>query len=408
MDLFSASEAVTNSVRGNVYRGNPLTELSFAELRQHRSLKWRVYPRDVLPLWVAEMDVRLAPPIQQRLLAAVEAGDTGYVGPSGIGDAYSQFAFERFGWKVEPETCVVVPDVMRGITAVLDVVTAPGDGVVINPPVYSPFFSYLEQAGRRVVASPMVRGASGRWEIDLDRLARDLSRPEVTAYLICNPHNPTGTVLSEVELLAIAELAERYGVRVLVDEIHAPLTYPGSRFIPFLSLDHETAARAVTFTSASKAWNLAGLKTAIAVTGRQVEPEVSSLSRHTEVEAGLLGVLAAEVAFTEGTSWLDALLAGLDANRRLLAQLLAENMPVVRYRIPDATYLAWLDCGELGLGDNPAKTFLNSGRVAVNPGHTFGEGGGGHVRLNFATSPEILTAAVRQLAASAAEQAAHE
>jgi cystathionine beta-lyase len=407
VDLISSSAVVTNSAMGSDYQGNPLAEPSLAELRQRRSVKWRAYPPEVLPLWVAEMDVRLAPPIRRRLLAAIETGDTGYVGPSGIGEAFSRFALERFGWTVEPAACVVVPDVMRGIAAVLDIVTAPGDGVVINPPVYPPFFSYVEQAGRKVVASPMTRGPEDRWEIDFERLERDFARPEVTAYLMCNPQNPTGTSLTRTELGVIAELSARHGVRVLVDEIHAPLTYPGSRFTPFLSLDHEGAARAVAFTSASKAWNLAGLKTAIIVAGTEAVPEVAPLSRQVSAEAGLFGVLAAEVAFTEGTPWLNALLAGLDANRRLLARLLAETMPSVHYRVPDATFLAWLDCEQLGLGGNPAKTFLKRGQVALNPGHTFGEGGSGHVRLNFATSAEILATAVRQMAASAAEQSAY-
>jgi cysteine-S-conjugate beta-lyase len=374
---------------------SPLTELSLADLRRRRSLKWRRYPEDVLPLWVAEMDVPLAPPVRSALADAVELGDTGYAHLDGLADAFVDFAARRFGWAPDPALIRLVPDVMHGIVEVLAVLTAPGDGVLVNTPVYPPFFSFLALAGRRVVESPLALTADG-YRLDLDRLATDLARPEVHVYLLCNPHNPTGLVLSATELAAVAALAAEYGVRVLVDEIHAPLTYPGVGFVPYLSLPEPGPA--VVFTSASKAWNLAGLKAALAVAGPAGAADLDRLPAEVAFGAGLFGVIAAQAAFRHGTPWLDALLAGLDANRRLLGELIAAQLPEVGYHPPDATYLAWLDCTRLGLGDDPSEAFCEHGRVAVNAGPTFGAPGRGYVRVNFATRPDLLVEGVDRLA----------
>jgi cysteine-S-conjugate beta-lyase len=380
---------------------NPLAALTLDELRRRRSEKWRAYPPDVLPMWVAEMDTPLAPPIREALLAAVELGDTGYPTPAGLPEAYAEFAARRFGWRPDPGAMALVPDVMQGIVAVLEQITDRGSGVVINPPVYSPFYSFLPRAGRRLVESPLAL-TDGGWRLDTERLADDLARPDVQAYLLCNPHNPTGTVLSRDELVTVAELATRHRVRVLVDEIHAPLTYPGFRHVPFLSLADQAPAAAAGFAvvSASKAWNLAGLKAALAVAGPAAVGELSGIPHDVREGGGIFGVVASEAALRGGTPWLDDLLAGLDANRRLLADLLAGQLPAVGYRPPQATYLAWLDCRALDLPGEPAEVFLSRGRVAVNEGLEFGKPGHGFVRFNFATHPEIVTEAVRRMAAA--------
>jgi cystathionine beta-lyase len=326
--------------------------------------------------------------------------------PGRLPEAYAEFAMQRFGWHVPASGMILVPDVMQGIVAVLDAVTRPGSAVVINPPVYPPFFSFLPRAGRRLVQSPLVPDG-GRWGLDLDRLAADLARPDVSAYLLCNPHNPTGTVFTRAELLSIAELAERHRVRVVVDEIHAPLVYPGATHVPFLSLADQAPAAASGFAavSASKAWNLAGLKAALVAAGPAAIATLDAVPQDVREGAGIFGVIASEAALTEGLPWLDALLAGLDANRRLLAALLAEALPAVRYRPPEGTYLAWLDCRELALADEPSTTFLERGRVAINAGPTFGAAGTGFVRLNLATHPDIITEAVTRMARALATPA---
>lgn len=395
---------------------NPFTQLSLDELRQRTSVKWRAHPTDVLPLWVAEMDVPLAAPIAEALTGAVARGDTGYAAGDGYARAFATFAAQRWGWAdVMPERVAVVPDVMLGVVEMLRLVTERGDTVVVNSPVYPPFYAFVDHDGRRVVESPL--DTDGR--IDLGALDATFSTARATAgargkvaYLLCNPHNPTGTVHTRSELEAVAQLAGRHGVRVVVDEIHAPLVLRGATFTPYLSV--AGAENALALCSASKAWNLAGLKAALAVAGPEAADDLARMPEEVGHGASHFGVIAHTAAFAEGSEWLDALLAGLDANRSLLGQLLAEQLPVVGYRPPQGTYLAWLDCRPLGLHDpndaggagvvselaGPARFFLDQARVALSSGHVFGSGGTGHVRLNFATSPTILTEAIGRMAAA--------
>lgn len=375
--------------------------LSLTELRRRRSQKWRTYPDDVLPAWVAEMDFPLAPAIAGALHEAIELGDTGYAHPGTLPEAFARFAAARFDWGVEPERVIIAPDVVMGIAEVLKVVTEPGDGVVISPPVYPPFFSTIARFERQVVEAPLVEGANG-WELDLDALERAFAGG-ARAYLLCNPHNPIGQVFSRATLEAVAELAERYDVVVVSDEIHAPMTMSGATHIPFPSLGDAAAARSVVITSTSKAWNTAGLKCAVIVScSARMQAELERLPDHLVVEAGNLGVLAAVAAFDHGMGWLDELVAYLDGNRRLLAELLAAQLPDVGYVPPQAGFLTWLDCRSLGLGDDPAEVFLERGRVALTSGPNFGAEGKGWARLNIGTSRELLTEAVSRMAAALA------
>jgi cystathionine beta-lyase len=250
-----------------------------------------------------------------------------------------------------------------------------------------------------VVESPLHRAADGTYRLDLAALDRDLALPGVAVYLLCNPHNPTGTVLSPADLAEVAEIAERHRVRLLVDEIHAPLIYPGHRHTAFATLDTPAVDEAIIFASASKAWNLPGLKAALVIAGGGPAWErLSQLPIEVSFGTALPGVLAGEAAFDHGEAWLDALMAGLDHNRHLLADLITVNLPGVGYLPPEATFLAWLDLRARGLGDDPAAALLERGRVALSSGVAFGAQGRGHARLNLATSPTILTEAVRRIA----------
>jgi cysteine-S-conjugate beta-lyase len=385
---------------------NPLEQLTLAELRSRTSSKWREHPQDVLPLWVAEMDVPLAEPVRHALQTAVDRGDTGYAAGTAYAEALSAFAAERWGWDgVAVERTSLVPDVMLGIVEVLRLLTAPGDAVVVNCPVYPPFYAFLEAMGLRVVEAPL----DARGRLDLDVLADAFAADATRAYLLCNPHNPTGTVHTADELTAVAALAERSGVRVVSDEIHAPLVLPGARFVPWLTVPGAETGFAVL--SASKGWNLAGVKAALVVAGPCAVRDLARMPEVVSHGPSHLGVLAHSAALASGGPWLDALLSGLDANRRLLGRLLEEHLPGVRWTVPEATYLAWLDCRALGLDDGassadrglvtssagPAGAFLKRARVALSAGPAFGTGGAGHVRLNFATSSRILTEAVRRM-----------
>ena len=378
---------------------DPFDDVSLELLRLRHSAKWVKHPPDVLPAWVAEMDFALALPIREALLSAVSRDDTGYPDGAKLGPSFARFVSERFGWEVDQAQVRLVADIMSGVRELLRAFTAPGEAVVINPPVYPPFFMAIRELGREVVEVPLVRDRDG-WKLDLDGLEAAFGGG-ARAFLMSQPHNPTGTSFERAELEALARLASLHGVTVISDEVHAPMTMPGAVHVPYLTVEG-AQADGVAVASASKAWNLAGLKCAVILSGsvEMHERLEEKLSKRLAHHAGHLGVLASIAAFEHGGEWLDALVAHLDRNRHLVADLLAEHLPAVGYAPPQAGYLAWLDCRELGLGDDPAEAFLERGRVALSSGPTFGEQGRGFARLNFGTSGALVAEAVRRMAAA--------
>jgi cystathionine beta-lyase len=375
-----------------------LQALPVEQLRQRTSTKWRRYPADVIPMFVAETDFVPAPAITAALTRAVELGDTGYTPPDpGIAAAYAGFAQRRFGWTVDPARIRTTCDVMMGVVEILRLVTSPGDRVIVTPPVYPPFYDCIPEAGAVVERVPLIETGDA-WELDLPGIEAALAGG-ARAVLLCNPHNPTGTVHSRETLAALADLAAQFGAVVISDEIHAPLTGRGATFTPFLDASPVAARVGYAVASASKAFNLAGLKCALMVTGDDATAAVvRSLPDEVEWRTGLFGALAAVAAFSpESDAWLDAQLGALDENRLLLADLLAEHVPAAKYRIPDAGFLAWIDVSALGWGDNPAVKILRDAKVALHFGPLFGAEGTGHVRLNFGCSPELLQEAVERI-----------
>lgn len=376
---------------------NPLLQLTLEQLRTRTSKKWRTYPDDVLPLWIAEMDVLLAEPIARALQDAITRGDTGYPVGTDYAEALSGFAASRWGWDtIDINHTARVPDVMRGITEIIRLLTAPGDSVIVNNPVYPPFYAFTTHADRQVVEAPL--NPIGRLDLDVLEAAfeRTTRGGRTVAYLLCNPHNPTGTVHTPEELATVAVLADRYGVRVIVDEIHAPLALPGATFTPYLTVPGTDTA--FSLMSASKGWNLAGLKAAIVIAGTSASADLARLPEEVGHGPSHLGMIAHTAAYQSGEAWLDALIAGLDENRSLLTELLRDQVPAIRGHAPEAAYLAWLDCR--AISEDPAALILEQSRVAVNSGTPFGTGGKGWVRLNFATSPDIIRQAIAQIATS--------
>ncbi|MBX3077684.1 MAG: aminotransferase class I/II-fold pyridoxal phosphate-dependent enzyme [Salinibacterium sp.] len=369
-------------------------------LRQRTSVKWRMFPEDVLPLFVAETDYPLAPPIQEALMAAIRNSDTGYTPPtSELPEAFARFADARWGWTVDPAQVWTTTDVGVAIVETLRRVTKPGDGVIINPPVYFPFFDLVAESGARVVEVPLSGGIDAGWSLDLAGI-EEAFKAGARAYLLCNPHNPVGRAHSADELRAVAELAAKYGATVVSDEIHGPLTYPDSQFTPFLSVSDAAREVGVCVTAASKAWNLAGLKCALMVTaGKPKEAIVGSMPDEVYWRTSLLGLKASVAGYRDGGEWLDGIIASLDANRRLFATLLDSQLPGVKYRMPQATYLAWLDFTALGWGEDPAAHILEHAKVALSNGPPFGTQGNGFARLNLACAPDTLTEAVTRIAA---------
>ena len=380
----------------------PVRPLPLDRLRERTSEKWREYPADVLPLFVAESDFPLAPAVTTALRRAVELGDTGYTASrTPLAAAYADFAQRRFGWEVDPAGIRSTADVSLGIVEILRRVTRPGDRVVITPPVYPPFYDLVDEAGAVVERVPLIADSDG-WQLDLPGIEAALAGG-ARAVLLCSPHNPTGTVHPAEALAALAELAERFGATVISDEIHAPLTYPDETFTPFLAASPVAAEIGFAVTSASKAFNLAGLKCALMITaGERPAAVVRGLPIEVEWRTGQFGMLAGTAAFSaDSDAWLDGVLVTLDRHRRLLAELLAEELPGARYRVPGAGYLAWIDLSALGWGDDPARRILREAKVALHFGPHFGEEGRGFVRLNFACAEEVLLEAVRRIGALA-------
>ncbi|GAA4122430.1 aminotransferase class I/II-fold pyridoxal phosphate-dependent enzyme [Knoellia locipacati] len=361
-------------------------------------VKWGLYDSDVLPLWVAEMDAEPCRPVVEAVTAAMSRGDTGYPLGGEFVEAGAAYAVDTWSWPLDQTRASPVADVMIGLTEVLREVTDPGGPVVVSSPVYNAFFDFVDMAGRVVVDAPLT--PAGRLDAEaLDRAFTEAraggGRP---AYLLCNPQNPTGTVHTRDELETLATLAARHGVTVIADEIHAPIVHDGT-FTPYLTV--AGGERGVSLLSPSKAWNLAGLKAALVVTGDEAPPGATLHEVHSH-GASHLGQIAGIAAWTHGRDWLTTVTAEIDANRSLLARLLADRLPQVGYAVPAATYLAWLDCRGLGLGDDPAAVFRERGQVAFSSGPSFGESGRGFVRVNLATSPAILTEAVDRMAGAVA------
>ncbi len=383
-----------------------LRDLTDVEARRALPEKWGGVDPDVLPAWVAEMDFAVAEPIREALARAVADGVTGYPafalgGP--LGEAYAGFAQRHFGHEVDPSLVIPVVDVTAGVRLAVDVLSAP-EPVVMTLPGYPPLIDIGEITGRKRL-DLVVDPDAPRAELDLDELDRllDPSGGGASTVLLINPHNPWGRVFTRAELEGLRDVVTRHGARVVADEIHAPLVLAGApaRHTPYLSLDG-TADHAVALVSASKAFNVAGLKCAQLVAP---DPATRDLLRNVPMARNdswsSLGVVAAIAAYTEGDAWLAALIDRLSANRDLLAQLLAEHLPEARMRPLEATYLAWLDLRAYG-HDDPAAVALERGRVRLAAGHDFHPGLTGHVRLNIATSPDRLREVVRRTASALA------
>jgi len=371
-------------------RFDPFAALTLADLRGRGSAKWRQYPADVLPLWVAEMDAPLAEPIADALSRLVATGDAGYPGDAPYREAFAAFSTDSWGWDPSVARTRAAASVIAAYTEALVETVGTGGTVVVTSPVYPPFYSYLKQADLTIVEVPLDAN------LRLDLAGLDAAFATASGFLLCNPHNPGGTVHTRAELEAVATSAARHGVQVVSDEIHAPLVYAESTFTPYLQVD----PRGIAVHAASKGWSLAAIPAALLVFGADAGAALARYDGGKHHGPTYWGAVAQTVAYSEGREWLADAIASLDRNRHHLGALLAAQLPDVRYHVPASTYLTWVDCTALGLGDDPAAVFLERGRVAFNSGPTFGTGGAGHVRINIATSPAILDEAVARMVAT--------
>jgi cystathionine beta-lyase len=374
-----------------------LTALPLSQLQKRRSAKWREFPSDVLPLPVAEMDFEIAKLIRDVLEEMIKGSDTGYLGPiPELGINLAKFSKARWGWEIDPEQVFTATDVGVGMVEMARTVVNPGDLIMINSPVYHNMNNWITELKCKSYDAPLIKTGL-HYTIDLNAIERGYAAG-VKAHFLCNPHNPVGTVFTREELAELAELAKKYGVTVFSDEIHAPLTYDAKKFVPFLAVSETAREVGICVTAASKSWNLAGLKCATVVTAHPKQQErAKSMPEAVHFRASLFGAVASATAY-ECVGWLDSAIETFESNRKYLKNLLTQSLPAVGYRVPDFSYLAWLDLSGLNLGENPAQVLLEKGKLALNAGITFGPESGNFVRLNFATGEEMLDEAVSRIA----------
>ncbi len=362
------------------------------ERRNTESNKWHKYPPDVLPLWVADMDFASPEPVIRALRERVEHGVFGYgVEQPEFHQVMRDRFLKRFGWTVEAEAMLLMNGVTPGFNTACRAFAGPGDGVLMMLPVYPPILRLPDNVGMSRDGASLVRGADGRYTIDFDAFERAIT-PRTRMFLLCNPHNPVGRVFTREELLRMAEICLRHDLIICADEVHGDLIYHGYRHVPIASLDPEIEARTVTLLAPSKTFNLAGLKSSLAVVPNRALREKFIAARADMVQAGnILGYTAMLAAYRDGQPWLDELLRYLESNRDFLVKYVRSNFPKVEMGVPEGTYLAWLDCRKAGVpGHDPFTFFLEAGRVAFNDGKTFGRGGEGFVRLNFGCPRALL------------------
>jgi cysteine-S-conjugate beta-lyase len=371
--------------------------LPLSQLQKRRSAKWREFPSDVLPLPVAEMDFEIAKPIRDVLEEMIKGSDTGYLGPiPELGINLAKFSKARWGWEIDPEQVFTATDVGVGMVEMARTVVNPGDLIMINSPVYHNMNNWITELKCKFYDAPLTKTGL-HYTIDLNAIERGYAAG-VKAHFLCNPHNPVGTVFTREELAELAELAKKYGVTVFSDEIHAPLTYDAKNFVPFLEVSETAREVGICVTAASKSWNLAGLKCATVITAHPKQQErAKSMPEAVHFRASLFGAVASATAY-ECVDWLDSAIETFESNRKYLKNLLTQSLPAVGYRVPDFSYLAWLDLSGLNLGENPAQVLLEKGKLALNAGITFGPESGNFVRLNFATGEEMLNEAVSRIA----------
>jgi cystathionine beta-lyase len=365
--------------------------LRIEQLRARNGGKWKMYPGDVLPAFVAEMDFEVAPAVQQVIRRFTDLQDYGYGQMTDmipLFEAFSSWMSRRHGWRPDPALTHANTDVVQGLMASIVAFSAPGDGVIAQTPVYPPFLRCISAAGRRLVENPLIDDGK-RFVVNIEGLEQAAS--EATMILLCNPHNPTGRVFERAELEQIAAIAGTHNLTIVSDEIHADLIYPGATHIPMETISVATA-RTVTVTSATKGFNIPGLRTSISHFG---SPELKArfdtmFPGHLLGGPSRFGVAATIAAWQDAEAWLSSVMRYLDGNRRRVGEWATQAK--LGHHLPESTYLAWLDCRrfDLSMDLTPQQHILEKAKVALSEGLDFGEPGRGHVRLNFATSEEIL------------------
>lgn len=379
--------------------------------RGTQNAKWNAYAEDVLPLWVADMDFKSPQPVIDALRQQVDAGLFGYPNLS-HDDTLDFMPFRtlivdrlaaRYGWAIQPEDIAFIPGVVVGFNIASYAVCAPGEAMLVQPPVYPPMLMAADTTQRRRVDAPLSLQADGSYTVDFDAFDAAIT-PDTRMFLLCNPHNPIGRVYGRDELSTMAEICLKHDLTIVSDEIHSDLIYSGYRHTPIASLSPEVADRTITLIAPSKTFNLPGLQCSIAIIQNAELRKKYNTVRNTLVPwVNLMGLIAGEAAYRDGQEWLDQVLVYLEGNRDFLRDFVRQNMPSIKLTPTEGTYLAWLDYRNAGLDGNPYQFCLDRARVALNDGSIFGPGGEGFVRLNFASPRSMLLEALTRLKVALAE-----
>ena len=373
--------------------------------RNTESIKWRYFEEDVLPMWIADMDFQAPEAVIDALHHRVSHGVFGYgCEPEGLKHAIQDHLARRQGWVVSEDAISFVSGVVTGFAHAIYSLTEPGDKVLIQPPVYRPILIGPESVGRVCLHNPLIRGESGRYEIDFDDFEEKIASG-VKLFLLCNPHNPVGRVFTPGELTKMAEICLKHEVLICSDEIHADLIYSGNQHTPIASLSPEIAAVTVTYFAPSKTFNIAGLSTSVYVAENpSLRKQLSESMRLILGHPNVLGMQAALAAYRDGQEWLGQLLIYLESNRDFLVDYVTQELPGVKIWCPEGTFLGWLDCSDLALEPSPQQFFLEHGRVGFNEGKEFGVGGEGFIRLNFGCPKKMLQEGLERMRSAIVNQ----
>jgi cystathionine beta-lyase len=370
----------------------------FIDRRNSDSIKWNLYDSDVLPMWVADMDYSAPPVVLQALHDRVEHGVFGYAcDPVALRKVIVNRLADKYEWDIKPEDIVFTPGVVVGFNIAVQAVAVPNGSILIQPPVYPPFLKSPEYAGLTIQENPLVQDENGYYGIDFDDFDRQITE-DTRLFLLCNPHNPVGRVFRKNELERMAEICLKKNIPICSDEIHGDLVFQEYQHIPLASLNPEIAENTITLLAPSKTFNIAGLDCSFAVIqNRDLREKYQQTTRGITGGVNLLGVTAALAAYKSGSSWLEDLMDYLRENRDLLKETIDREMPQIRMNEPEGTYLAWLDCRNAGMKENPYDFFLKKAKIAFNKGDSFGTGGKGFVRMNFSCSKSTLNEALDRM-----------
>ena len=381
----------------------PVVVPPLSSLQLRKSEKWRAYPAEILPMPFAVMDFELSEPIKKSLIDLVNNSDAGYLGKiPELGQSLTNFSANRWNWKIAPEDIKICPDVGVGVIEVCRQIVKPGDQIMINTPVYYNFFNWIKELNCKPYDAPLIENQL-TYSLDFEKIAEGYASG-VKVHILCNPHNPVGAVFSQLDLAKLADLADEFGVVIASDEIHAPLTYKEKSFTPFLNSSAVAKEVGISFLSATKSWSIAGLKCAqIVAVGEKTRQIVAGIPTAVHSRASLFGAVASAAAYGESIDWLDSVVAQLDQSRTYLGGLLSELQFDIGYREPDGGYFGWLDLRSvdkfknLNSREDIAELLLTHGKIAVAPGHLYGPSGTGFIRINFATSFEIIEESVKKI-----------